>query len=119
MENLFRTFLKVPSKKLEEYNLKSPIAIHAMPGMGMVGKNAVDHIIKNLDPKPETILEIYSTAFPSNVIIMEDGTFNAPKIQFMIYQNKDLAHDVVFVTGDAQPKSVLGTNNLSALIAEP
>jgi len=118
MENLFRTFLKFSGKKLEEYNLKSPIAIHAMPGMGMVGKNAVDHIIKNLDPKPEIILEIYSTAFPSNVIIMEDGTFNAPKIQFLLYKNDVLEHDIIFVTGDSQPKSVLGTNNLSALISD-
>ena len=118
MENLFRTFLKFPTKKLEEFSLKNPLTIHAMPGMGMVGKNALDHIIKNLHPKPEIILEIYSTAFPSNVIIMEDGTFNAPKIQFFLYQNDELDHDIIFVTGDSQPKSVMGTNNLSALITD-
>ncbi len=118
MENLFRTYLKYPSKKLEEFSLNSPIALHAMPGMGMVGKNALDFIIKNLVPKPEIILEIYSTAFPSNVIILEDGTFIAPKIQFYLYQNQDLDHDIIFITGDAQPKSVLGTNNLSALISD-
>ena len=117
MERIFRTYLKekIP---LDQVNLNNPIAIHAMPGMGMVGKNALDHIIRNLDPNPEKILEIYSTALPSNIIIAEDGTFNTPKIEYFMYHNDDLENDLIFVTGDAQPKSIIGTNNLSAIISD-
>jgi len=118
MEHLFRTYFKYPDPniKLEELKLNNPIAVHAMPGMGMVGKNAIDHILKKLTPKPDIILEIYSTAFPSNVIIGDDGIFNPPKIQFYLYRKEP--NDLMIITGDAQPKSILGTNNLSAVLAE-
>ncbi|NHI94009.1 MAG: hypothetical protein EAX96_16085 [Candidatus Lokiarchaeota archaeon] len=117
MERIFRTYLKehIP---LDQIKLKDPIAIHAMPGMGMVGKNAVDHIIKKLKPQTEKILDIYSTALPSNIIIENDGTFNAPKIEFYMYHNDDLEMDLILITGDAQPKSIMGTNNLSAVISD-
>ena len=84
----------------------------------MVGKNAIDHIIKNLKPSPKKVLEIYSTALPSNIIINENGTFNTPKIEFFIYKKDNSENDLIFVTGDAQPKSIIGTNNLSAIIAD-
>ena len=117
MERIFRTYLKekIP---LDQINLNNPIAIHAMPGMGMVGKNTIDHILRKLEPKPQKILEIYSTALPSNIIIEEDGTFNTPKIEYYTYHDDDLENDLIFITGDAQPKSILGTNNLSAIISD-
>ncbi len=95
--------------------LKNPICIHAMPGMGMTGKTVIDHLINELKPKVQKICEIYSTAFPSNVFIREDGSMDPPKITVHAFINDDkkAKHDLILITGDMQPSSVIGTNNLS------
>lgn len=100
--------------------LKDPICIHGMPGMGMTGKTVIDHYIKELKPSPQKLCEIYSTAFPSNVIIEEDGTISPPKITIYIYinENEEREHDLVLITGDTQPNSVIGTNNLSSYLVK-
>ena len=99
----------VDSKKLN-----SPVSIHGMPGMGMSGKNAVDILINTL-PNVRKIHEIYSTAFPSHVVILEDGSIKPPKIEIYLHKSEG-EHDLVLVTGDIQPNNPISTNNLSQFI---
>ncbi len=93
------------------------ICISALPGIGMAGKTAVDHLIDELNP--EIYAEIYTTDFPSHILINSDGsiiTFNVTIYYYKSENNHDL--ELFFVTGDTQPNSYIGTNSLSDKIVE-
>ncbi len=93
------------------------VCVSALPGIGMSGKAAIDHIIKQL--KPKKYLEIYTTDFPSHIIINDDGTILTPNISIYYLQKIDHANFELFlVTGDQQPNSVIGTNALSDTIVK-
>ncbi len=79
--------------------LKNPTLICGLPGSGFVGKLAVDHIIDEF--KATAFASIFSSAFPPQVIIQSDGT--ADLMKNMLYYSKGKSHDLVFLTGDAQP----------------
>ncbi|MHA1144410.1 MAG: proteasome assembly chaperone family protein [Candidatus Helarchaeota archaeon] len=112
------SFEKIYGKDLvtiDKNQLKKPISVHGMPGMGMAGKNAVDLFIKVL-PNVRKIHEIYSSAFPSHVAILNDGSIRPPKIDIYLAKNPEGNHDFILVTGDFQPSSATGTNVLSSYI---
>jgi proteasome assembly chaperone (PAC2) family protein len=93
------------------------ICISALPGIGMTGKAAIDHIIKQLNP--EKYAEIYTTDFPSHILINEDGTILTPCVN--IYHLKGVNNgdlELFLVTGDTQPNTVVGTNSLSDRIVK-
>ena len=52
-------------------SLKSPILIEGLPGMGNVGKIAVDFLIEALEA--EKFLDLDSYHLPNSVFIGEDG----------------------------------------------
>ena len=93
------------------------VAISALPGIGMTGKSAIDHLIKEMNPKKYA--ELYTTDFPSHIIINDDGTIVTPCINVFYVQNVgDTELELFFVTGDTQPNSVIGTNSLSEQIVK-
>ena len=86
-------------KKLGNPKLKNPILIEGLPGMGNVGKIAVDFMIDNL--KAKKMLEIKSHHFPNSVFVNEKNLVELPKIE-MYYKNiKDKS--IIFLAGDVQP----------------
>ncbi len=93
------------------------VCISALPGIGMTGKAAIDHLIKEL--KPKKYAEVYTTDFPSHIIINDDGTIMTPCISIYHLQNANNGNlQIFFVTGDTQPNSVIGTNVLSNTIVK-
>jgi hypothetical protein len=93
------------------------VCISALPGIGMTGKSAIDHLIKELNPKK--YVELYTTDFPSHIIINDDGTIITPCITIYYVNNiNDGELELFFVTGDTQPNSVIGTNSLSEEIVK-
>jgi len=93
------------------------ICISALPGIGMTGKSAIDHFIKELNP--QKYAELYTTDFPSHIIINDDGTINTPCITVYYVNNiNEDGLELFFVTGDTQPNSVIGTNSLSEEIVK-
>ena len=86
-------------KKLKNLNLKNPIMIEGLPGMGSVGKIAVDFIIETLNAKK--IYEITSDGFPNCVFVGDDGLTDLPKVE--IYHKKVNKKDLFLVSGDLQP----------------
>ena len=79
--------------------LKEPILIEGLPGMGNVGKIAVDFLIESLNAKK--FLELDSYNLPNSVFIDEDGLIEVPAISF--YYKKTKEQDFVFLAGDIQP----------------
>ncbi|VVB66479.1 PAC2 family protein [Candidatus Gugararchaeum adminiculabundum] len=85
-------------KKLK---LKKPILIEGLPGIGLVGKLAADHLIKEL--KAEKVAELYSPSFPHQVIMQKKGTLRMLKNRFYAWRNpKKNGNDLLILVGDVQ-----------------
>ena len=79
--------------------LRKPILIEGLPGIGNVGKVAVDFIIEELNAKK--VCELISHSMPNSVFVNEDNLVELPSIS--IYFKKSRDRDILFVAGDAQP----------------
>src|ERR671927_1541755 len=82
--------------------LKSPYLICGFPGSGYVGKMAVDHLIEELLAKH--LADIYSSSFPPQIMIRNDGVAELMKNSIYYSDNKTLADkNLLLLTGDSQP----------------
>ncbi len=86
-------------KTFSNPELKSPILIEGLPGMGNVGKIVVDFMIENL--KAKKFCEIYSTNFPNSVFVNEKNLVELPKIG--LYYKNIKNNSFLFLSGDIQP----------------
>ena len=86
-------------KSFEKTKLKNPILIEGLPGMGNVGKIAVDFMVEHLQAKK--FLEISSHSFPNSVFVNEKNLVELPKIE-MFYKNTK-ENSIMFLAGDIQP----------------
>lgn len=80
--------------------LKKPILIEGLPGIGNVGKIAVDFIIEDI--KPEKLCTIHSDAFPHSVFVNEDNLVELPSVK-MYYKKMKGNNDLMLLAGDVQP----------------
>ncbi len=91
--------------------LKNPILIEGLPGIGNVGKLAVEHLIDNTNAKK--FAEIHSKDFPPQVFINTDGTIKLVNNEFFYYKaKKKNQRDLVLLTGDYQGLSSQGQYEL-------
>ena len=81
-------------------NLRNPIFIEGLPGIGNVGKVAVDFIIDEL--KAKKLYEISSYTFPHSVFVNEDNLVELPTIE-IFYKKFNSKHDLLLLAGDVQP----------------
>ena len=110
-QTIVKKFFEIPDFKGKR------ICISALPGIGMTGKSALDHLVDQLHP--QKYAEIYTTDFPSHIVISEDGTLITPCINIYYLPNaNDEQFELFLVTGDTQPNSVIGTNGLSDTIVK-
>ncbi len=86
-------------KSFSKPKLKNPILIEGLPGMGNVGKIAVDFMIEHLQARK--FLEISSHNFPNSVFVNEKNLVELPKIE-MYYKNTG-EKSIIFLAGDVQP----------------
>ena len=88
-------------KVLEEVSLNNPIFIEGLPGVGHVGKLAVDHMVDELEATK--FVEIYSPAFPPQVYVGENGIIEDMKNELYYYKTEDEdANDFIFLVGNCQ-----------------
>ena len=91
--------------------LKNPILIEGLPGIGNVGKLAVEHLIDSIDATK--FAEMYSKDFPPQVFINPDGTIELVKNEFYYWKAKKKdQRDLVLLTGDYQGLSSHGQYEL-------
>jgi len=85
-------------KFLKKPKCKKSIMLTGLPGIGLVGKIAIDHLIAQL--KPERIAEISSDSFPPSV-----RTQNAvlDLIKNELYYAKSNGSEFLFLAGPVQP----------------
>ncbi len=80
-------------------SLKNPLFIEGLPGIGNVGKVAIDFLIDELEA--EKIYEITSSSFPHSVFVTEDNLVELPTIE--IFHKRIGSRDFLLMAGDVQP----------------
>ncbi len=80
--------------------LDNPVLIEGLPGIGNVGKIAVDFLIE--DMKATKLFSFFSYKFPHSVFVTENNLVEMPKIE-LYYKKSRTKKDLLFLTGDIQP----------------
>ncbi len=88
---------------------KHPVLIQGLPGIGNVGKIAVEFMITHLGA--EKVYDILGPEFPNAVFVNEQDLVDLPRIS--IYYKKMGKTEVFFVNGDVQPSNEVGCYTLA------
>ncbi len=81
--------------------LNKPILIEGLPGIGNVGKVAIDFIIEEL--KAKKLAEFRGNDLPHSVFINEDNLVELPSIELYYKRFKNGKKDLLLLAGDVQP----------------
>lgn len=103
-------------KELAKVDLKSPILVEGLPGLGLVGKIAIRHLIKQM--KAERFAFLYSPHFPYFVIVSKKGNVRLLRGTFYYWKNKGSKNDLILFTGDSQAQTIEGQYEISDRILE-
>jgi proteasome assembly chaperone (PAC2) family protein len=79
--------------------LHDAILIEGLPGIGNVGKLAVDFLIEEL--KAKKIYEFFSYSMPHSVFVNEENLVDLPKIE--MYYAMVKGQSILLLSGDTQP----------------
>jgi proteasome assembly chaperone (PAC2) family protein len=80
--------------------LRNPVLVEGLPGIGNVGKVAVDFIVDEL--KAVKLYELFSYTFPHSVFVNEENLVELPAIE-IYYKKMKKGNDLLFLAGDVQP----------------
>ncbi|MGD9131036.1 MAG: PAC2 family protein [Candidatus Bathyarchaeota archaeon] len=86
-------------RMLFEPQLKEPIFVEGLRGLGNVGMIAARHLIESTGAK--VFAELYAPYFPDYVAVKKDGTCRPPRYRF--YAAKTEKNHYIILTGDTQP----------------
>ena len=84
----------------EKISLNDAILLEGLPGVGNVGKLAAMHLIEELNAKK--CIEIYSSHFPPQVLIDDEGIVNLVNNELYYYNGKGKERDLLFLVGEYQ-----------------
>ncbi len=101
-------------KTVNKVRINSPIFIAGLPGIGNVGKIAIDYIIEKLSAKK--IADLFSSHLPPQVLITEDS--RARLVRNELFHKKKGKRDFLFFTGDFQGLTSQGQYDISYEILE-
>ena len=85
----------------KEPKLDKPLFIEGLPGIGNVGKIAVDFLIEEF--KAKKIYSFFSHKFPHSVFINENNLVETPKLEIYYKKFNGNKRDLLLLTGDIQP----------------
>ena len=86
-------------RMLFEPQLKEPIFVEGLRGLGNVGMIAARHLIESTGAK--VFAELYAPYFQDYVVVNKDGTCRPPRYRF--YAAKTEKNHYIILTGDSQP----------------
>src|SRR3989339_725374 len=81
--------------------LNNPLFIEGLPGIGNVGKVAVDFLIDEIRAKK--LYEITSYTFPHSVFVNENNLVDLPIVEVFYKQFNGKRQDLLLLGGDVQP----------------
>ncbi|HDN83732.1 MAG TPA: proteasome assembly chaperone family protein [Candidatus Altiarchaeales archaeon] len=85
---------------LERPKFKSPVLIEGLPGIGLVGKIAAEHMIEEL--KAKKFAELYSYYLPPQVNIQKDNTVKLVNMEFYYWIDSSKHKELIILIGDFQ-----------------
>jgi len=92
-------------------SLNRPILIEGLPGIGNVGKVAVDFLIDEL--KAKKMYEVTSHSFPHSVFVNEDNLVELPMIEIYYKKFNSGKQDLILLGGDVQPTDEVSSYEFS------
>jgi uncharacterized protein (TIGR00162 family) len=93
-------------KELAQVELRNPVLIEGLPGLGLVGKIAIRYLIRQL--KAQRFAYLYSPHFPYFVLVNKKGSVRLLRGTFYFWKNKDGQSDLILFTGDSQSQTIEG-----------
>jgi len=103
-------------KESLETELKNPVFIEGLPGMGMVGRIATRFLIKQL--RATRFAELYSPHFPYYVLVNKKGSVRLLRAEFFFWKNPAGENDIVLLIGDSQAQTIEGQYEVTNCILE-
>ncbi|MEM2104557.1 MAG: proteasome assembly chaperone family protein [Candidatus Bathyarchaeia archaeon] len=103
-------------KEIMKVELKNPIMIEGLPGLGLVGKIATRYLIKNL--KAKKFAHLYSPHFPYFVLVSKKGSVRLLRGTFYFWKNEKGENDLIIFTGDSQAQTIEGQYEISNRILD-
>jgi uncharacterized protein (TIGR00162 family) len=97
--NIWKCMEKPYFQQLFEPQLKNPVLVEGLAGLGNIGMIAAKHLIEITNAK--VFAELYAPYFPDYVIVKKDGTCRPPCYRF--YLAKTEKKHLIILTGDSQP----------------
>jgi len=95
----------------EKPDLKDPVFVEGLPGVGNVGKLAAEHLVDQL--KAVKFAELFSKFFPPQVLVNDSGIIRLVSNDIYYVKREDSKHDIVIMTGDYQGLTPDGQYELS------
>jgi hypothetical protein len=103
-------------KELAKVDLNSPTLIEGLPGLGLVGRITIRHLVKQL--KAEKFASLYSPHFPYFVLVSKKGSIRLLSGTFYYWKNKKGKNDLIFFTGDSQAQTIEGQYEISDCLVD-
>lgn len=103
-------------KLYEKPQLKDPVLIEGLPGIGLVANLATSHLIKELSAR--LFGEIFCSSFQDIAITAGAGEFRYPISRLYYYRGKDGERDLILLHGDTQALTTRGQYELCWRILE-
>jgi uncharacterized protein (TIGR00162 family) len=103
-------------RELEKPELKNPILIEGLPGMGMVGRITARFLVNALSAKK--FAELYSPHFPYYVLVNKKGSVRLVRAEFFFWKDPAMENDLIFLTGDSQAQTIEGQYDVADRILE-
>ncbi|MGC8999282.1 MAG: proteasome assembly chaperone family protein [Candidatus Bathyarchaeia archaeon] len=103
-------------RELTQVELKNPILIEGLPGLGLVGKIATRYLIRQL--KAQKLAYLYSPHFPYFVLVSKKGSVRLLRGTFYFWKNDDGENDLILFTGDSQAQTIEGQYEISSSILD-
>jgi len=106
------TFVKETTK----VELKNPILIEGLPGLGIVGKIVARYLVRQL--KAQRFAELYSPHFPYYVLVNKKGNVRLLRGEFYFWKNPTGENDLVLLSGDSQAQTIEGQYEVANCILD-
>ena len=103
-------------KEFAKVELKNPILIEGLPGLGLVGKIAIRYLIRQV--KAQKFAYLYSPHFPYFVLVSKKGNVRLLRGSFYYWRNKEAKNDLILFTGDSQSQTIEGQYEIAERMLE-
>jgi len=107
---------KTTIKEVTKIELKNPVLVEGLPGLGMVGRIAIRYLAKQL--KAKKLANLYSPHFPYYVLVNKKGSVRLLRGEFYFWKNEAGENDFIIFTGDSQAQTIEGQYDVASCILD-